>query len=96
MVKALLMNAAATLTAAVMENLPDNLPVDPDATHPDLQGANLQASRVCAIFYDFLVRAHDSDVWKNPSSAGLPDSALAGLLDHPVIKAILEKLAAKV
>lgn len=78
--KVLAMQVAARLTAAVVGNLPDNLPVDQSIADPALQGANVVAWETFRIFYHAVSRAVDDETsWPSPKN-GLDLRSLAGPL----------------
>ena len=94
MEKIFAMIVAAQLTAAVMENIQDDLPLDPELKDPNLRAANLETWEVFRVFYSAVVKALDNDKdWPAPkiSAAGLVTSAAQGL--GPVIQGLLPVLA---
>jgi hypothetical protein len=70
---------AALLTNSVTQNLPDNLPADPQIDHPDLKGANRQTWETFRIFYHSLHAALQNDDPTNGWPAP-PVGNLLGLL----------------
>lgn len=64
--KLALIIAAAILAGAQVTNLPDELTASDDFDG-SLQAENILAFRLAHTFYDGLLRAYESDVWKSPS-----------------------------
>lgn len=67
MEKLLAMNIAATLTAGVVANLPDNLAVDANIENDTLRAENLMAWELFRIFYHAVKGAvEDEQSWPTP------------------------------
>jgi len=92
--KILVHQAAAQLTAAVLDNLEDKLPVDPTIADKTLQGANLMAWETHRIFYHAIVGALKSTDWPAPPSDDL-NTVLAPILSGQGVGAILKPLLEK-
>lgn len=94
--KILVHNIAATLTASVVGNLPDNLPMDAEFKDDSVPSHLRFAAEVHKVFYKWIATSLADDTWITPkvSLAGL----LATLPDAPgsigdALKALLSKLA---
>jgi hypothetical protein len=90
----MLMQGAAVLASGVMTNAPDNLPIPREGTvtDPAIQAANFQQWEIFRIFYHGLLGAlSDEANWPSPPprAAG---GGLTAVLDHPAIKALLDRL----
>ncbi len=102
MEKILVMNVAAQLAAAVVQNFPDNLPIDPEIKDPNLRGANLAAWEEFRIFYRAIVNAlKDETSWPSPeipTGQLLPNllSSLGPLLNTPSLQGLLNGLLAAI
>jgi hypothetical protein len=57
---------AAVLTAGVISNLQDSLPVDPEIKDPATQAENSMAWEIYRIFYHAIARALESTDWPVP------------------------------
>mgnify|MGYP001585792281 CR=1 FL=1 len=76
-IKSSLIQAAASLAAGVISNLPDNLPPDPEIANEATKAENLMGFRVAHIFYDGFVRAlADDKSWVAPTMANVQGSSL--------------------
>lgn len=96
--KLLAMNVAATLAAAVISNLDDNLTVDVNIQDPNLRAENLMTWEVFRIFYHAVKAAvEDEASWPAPKG-GTPDllpgigEGVKSLLQNPLVGEWLRKL----
>jgi len=65
-----LMQVAATLTAGVVGNLPDDLVLDPTISADKVKAENLMAWEIFRIFYHGVLGAFaDETSWPSPKSA---------------------------
>jgi hypothetical protein len=94
MEKLMLMQAAAALASGVMTNAPDNLPVPGEGkvTDPAIQAANFQQWEIFRIFYHGLLGALNDEASFPAPPAGAAGRGLAAVLDHPAVKALLDRL----
>lgn len=70
--KILAMQVAATLAAAVIDNLPDNLPIDQDIKDGNVRAENLMTWEIFRIFYHAVIKAEaDGENWPPPASEAL-------------------------
>lgn len=87
LLKAILLNASCQLAAAVVENTPDTGSVDPTIADPNIRNENIMAVKEVEIYYDWLIKALNSDgandAFKDPVAgdllAGFDPSKLSGL-----------------
>ena len=95
--------AAATLAGAVVSNLPDDLPADPNVQDAKLRTANLLAWELHRIFYHAMVAACDSTDWPTPKGEPGPNlnidnlqSLITPLLANPAMAEILKGLISQI
>lgn len=95
--KLMLMNASATLAAAVASNFPDQTPVDMTVADPALRVANSTVWELHRIFYHAILKAlEDGTSWPDPkvtSTTIVPEAAkVIGSRLGPVLQGVAQDL----
>ena len=96
MVKVQLLDASCILAAAVIGNLPDNMPLDVNVADPNLQAEDVLTVRLVTIFYPWLLAAMEGSgdaghpfrdpVLPDPAATPGTVNGLAGILEPLVSK----------